>query len=974
MIKITKAALLSMLCLAISAIAGFAAVPTITNVDVTSITNNSVIITWQTSGEASTSGIDYGISTSSDYSYVDPATNPSSGGTYTQNHYLLLEGLSPGVKYYYKVKSTNADGTTYSSEDNFTTLVPPTGTYLFSFAIVADIQYANGKANTTGARGRPYSLCQTTLNSATSEINEKAPDFTIVIGDMTEASFTDVSGQILTQVKPSLDTLTGQNLTSDNFNYYPIPGNHDKLATYAATNWITGNLGPLSNNRYGYGAGNVNTNSVFNYSFDYRGYHFVMMDSVGNPASNATGEANLTWLNNDLNANSGKKTFIFSHYPTYKVFDYLPAGIPYPEETVGGNTVPFNINNATAFNSTIDSYASNIAAIFSGHVHDNFKSTITLGSNTIPISRVASIVQFPIGYSIVKVYSNGYMQTFYKVRGNGISETARQLITDEGGFPGSVWQEIWLGPSSSRNYSHTFATISTNAPTLTITAPTTGSNVSGSVNVTGIATGETTLARIELSLDSTFLVTLEASGTTYNFTFPLNSTSFANGSHTITARAYDIAGSNASTSVTVTSANTVPLSMVISPNGGETLLGGSTRAIQWSASGSLATNPISLYYSTNSGASYPNTIATGLSNSGSYTWTVPDISSSTVRVKIIAAGTSSNGSDESNANFTINLSDTTGPTVAIDRLMADITADNTPTLTGIATDERSTISTIECKVDDGSWVTATILDGTSNTSSEGFYFTIPNALSTGYHTLYARAYDAYGRVGAEVSYRFYVTRSKPSLEITLDGQTVYSGDAISATPSVEGTLISAVGINTSTIKIVTDQTNDITSGITITPITAPYTYSISYQFTTALTDGTHSILVTCSDTDNKTGTWEVVALQVAAAGDAAITSRALNFPNPFAPSTGTVGVVGGTNIGYTLSKNANVKIMIFDIMGTKLREINCATGATGGTVGYNEVYFDGLTNSGLTLGNGIYIYLLTIDGKVKAKGKLTVIQ
>jgi hypothetical protein len=41
-----------------------------------------------------------------------------------------------------------------------------------------------------------------------------------------------------------------------------------------------------------------------------------------------------------------------------------------------------------------------------------------------------------------------------------------------------------------------------------------------------------------------------------------------------------------------------------------------------------------LLYSTNSGSTYPNTIATGESNDGTYSWTVPNDASSTVKVKV----------------------------------------------------------------------------------------------------------------------------------------------------------------------------------------------------------------------------------------------------------------------------------------------------------------------------------------------------
>ncbi|MFA4873577.1 MAG: invasin domain 3-containing protein, partial [Patescibacteria group bacterium] len=95
---------------------------------------------------------------------------------------------------------------------------------------------------------------------------------------------------------------------------------------------------------------------------------------------------------------------------------------------------------------------------------------------------------------------------------------------------------------------------------------------------------------------------------------------------------------------------------VTTPNGGETLTGGGTYNVTWSAPGVADT--INLYYSLDSGINFPNTIATAQTNDGSYTWTVPNISSSTVKVKAVSGSLS----DISDANLAITY---TTPTVSI---------------------------------------------------------------------------------------------------------------------------------------------------------------------------------------------------------------------------------------------------------------------------------------------------------------------
>lgn len=99
-----------------------------------------------------------------------------------------------------------------------------------------------------------------------------------------------------------------------------------------------------------------------------------------------------------------------------------------------------------------------------------------------------------------------------------------------------------------------------------------------------------------------------------------------------------------------------PSVTVLSPNGGEVWTGGLTYDITWTASSSdpAATGSMSIdiYYSTDSGGTYPNTIATGEANDGVYSWTLPDVKSSIMRVKVVATDSHGLvGEDTSDADF-----------------------------------------------------------------------------------------------------------------------------------------------------------------------------------------------------------------------------------------------------------------------------------------------------------------------------------
>jgi hypothetical protein len=78
---------------------------------------------------------------------------------------------------------------------------------------------------------------------------------------------------------------------------------------------------------------------------------------------------------------------------------------------------------------------------------------------------------------------------------------------------------------------------------------------------------------------------------------------------------------------------------------------GTSQNITWSTSADAAS--IDLDLSTDGGSSW-SSIATGLGNTGSYAWTVPNTPTSTARVRVTARDALLNPiSDVSNANFTI---------------------------------------------------------------------------------------------------------------------------------------------------------------------------------------------------------------------------------------------------------------------------------------------------------------------------------
>jgi len=77
-------------------------------------------------------------------------------------------------------------------------------------------------------------------------------------------------------------------------------------------------------------------------------------------------------------------------------------------------------------------------------------------------------------------------------------------------------------------------------------------------------------------------------------------------------------------------------------------------------------------------------------------------------------------------------------------------------------------------------------------------------------------------------------------------------------------------------------------------------------------------------------------------------SLSQNFPNPFNPQT---------SIRYALPQDANVRIVIFNVLGQKVKTLVDGQQAAG----YNTVWWDGKDENGDQVASGIYFYRLQAD-------------
>jgi hypothetical protein len=130
----------------------------------------------------------------------------------------------------------------------------------------------------------------------------------------------------------------------------------------------------------------------------------------------------------------------------------------------------------------------------------------------------------------------------------------------------------------------------TTAPTTAITAPTSGSFVKGAVAVSATATDNVGVTKVEFYLDGL----LQSTATTAPYSWSWNTAASADGSHTLTTKAYDAAANvGISTAVSVTVDNAAPSTSITAPVAGSTVSG--TVTVTASASDNMAVTKVEFY-------------------------------------------------------------------------------------------------------------------------------------------------------------------------------------------------------------------------------------------------------------------------------------------------------------------------------------------------------------------------------------------
>lgn len=107
-----------------------------------------------------------------------------------------------------------------------------------------------------------------------------------------------------------------------------------------------------------------------------------------------------------------------------------------------------------------------------------------------------------------------------------------------------------------------------------------------------------------------------------------------------------------------------------------------------------------------------------------------------------------------------------------------------------------------------------------------------------------------------------------------------------------------------------------------------------------------------------------------ASADAAIQSeiigKVLFYPNP-------VRQVDEPKLWYTLSKNMDIEIRIYDMLARLMVKFPFPAGTVGGKAGTNVVHIKSATFDSFQLSSGVYFAVIMSEGRVLGKGKVAIL-
>jgi hypothetical protein len=433
------------------------------NLELVTLTESSVVLTWFTGDPTRRDDLGRPAPVLAD-SEVLLGTSPAQlhqvhhDTTGTAYHHVEITGLEPDRTYFYVARSRgrpatpppffagNPVGTAPPSASGpfvFRTLRRPPGQLLFSLALCNDLHVGEtvaGLATTVGGVQIPPGVTQVpghppytqVMGEALSkDARARASNVLIAAGDLTS----DARPAEVTQAKAYLDAF-GQHRRD----YFVVRGNHDRAHNNSDTASCSAVPGhPDYHDCFRDSFFNAGRQTWWNREvFGMRLLGLDTYDSLGDGGDNGVlSPAQMSFVRAELGKDRDRPTLVVGHHPMSAESDFT--------------TVPpitFDMNQRQA--AQLERLFATAPGVFfhhSGHTHRN-KRTKALRSPGVVFQEVSAVKEYPGGFTLLRVFTDGYIVNFYKFRSilaREWSERTRQAYF--GGYPFYV-----AGTIADRNY------------------------------------------------------------------------------------------------------------------------------------------------------------------------------------------------------------------------------------------------------------------------------------------------------------------------------------------------------------------------------------------------------------------------------------------------------------------------------------------------------------------------------------------
>ena len=284
-------------------------------------------------------------------------------------------------------------------------------------------------------------------------------------------------------------------------------------------------------------------------------FQVVVSNSAGSiTSSSATLTVNLAAVAPTITTQPTNQTVTVGQAATFSVAASGTAPLSYQWQKNGAN-----ISGATSSSYTTPATTTADSGSIFQVVVSNSAGSITSSSATLTVNLAAvapTITTQPTNQTVTvgqaatfSVAASGTAPLSYQWQKNGANisgatsssyTTPATTTTDSG----SIFQVVVSNSAGSITSSSATLTVNldTTPPTVSITSPTSGATVSGTITVTALASDSVGVISVQLQVDGT---NVGAVDTTSPYNFSLNTATLTNGSHSLIALATDTAGNQA---------------------------------------------------------------------------------------------------------------------------------------------------------------------------------------------------------------------------------------------------------------------------------------------------------------------------------------------------------------------------------------------------------------------------------------------